>query len=336
MVEHMKFAILFLHIFLATFSAHGTPDGCQATNLITASDSPFQKIPVYDQKDTNLCYAYSAAQLMDYHLIKNGSQNRSIHPAWVALSYARSKNKTGLYIGHTKEAIDSMRVARNCHYNSVSNALLSWSENRELPETSILKLIENFSTKAKEELIQGPSSLDPSLTPVEMLSRLMLPACPEEGREKIKLPAVSKFNFRELPTDEAFESFIKKRLDEKTYPVSIAYCSKVWKDPEYDGIHLNLALNRDSLSGDCNYHESLVVGKKMLNGKCQFLIRNSLGDGYWAGSNQVRCLCKNKQTGEYADDCSAATHPSPQFMVEGCWLDSIKLARNTGVVTFME
>ena len=311
----------FILSLLLVFSFHAIAQDCGPVNLVTMKDSPFRKIPVYDQKDTNLCYAYSAAQLVDYHRILNGATERSVHPAWVALNYAKAKNKTNLYIGHTKEAIESLRESRNCRYNAVSYALVSWAGRKDATETGILGAIEKFSG---------------GQTPVEVASMIVGPACPEDAREDLRLPSVRKFNFEQLPDDDSFEKFLKGRLDEAPFPVSIAYCSRVWKEKDYDGIKVNASGKRDSLDRNCDYHESLIVGKRKAGGSCQLLVRNSMGNGYWAKQEKSKCLCRSKTTGEFADNCSPETHPETIYSVEACWIDSDKLAKNTGVVTFME
>ena len=314
---------------------------CSSVNLITDESSPFKIIPVYDQKDSNICYAYSAAQMLDYYLIKNGAQKRSIHPAWLALNYALSKNRSGLDIGHTKEAIERLSEVQNCDFENVTSALRNWAGTEVLPESKIIAFIEKYSNTGRSPSFSDPASLKMlsglrrlSLNPVEVISRILLPFCSIKSR--INLPKIQKYNYSQLPDDHAFENFFLKRLSDNHTPLSIAYCSKVWKDPDYDGINLTLSGKRDSLKKDCNYHESLVVGKKMAGGSCQLLVRNTWGDKWRISNNKWKCLCKDRLTGSYTDDCDSKNHPDDAYSVEACWIPLQTLSKNVGVVTFME
>lgn len=310
-------------------------------NLITDEASPFSKIPVYDQKDSNICYAFAAAQIVDFHLIKNGAERPSVHPVWLALNYALARKRNGLDIGHTKDTIERLNEVQNCDSNIVSNALSSWAGTAEIPDSKIISFIEKYSDQKRK-----PASSD-NLTlrmlsqlralatnPVQVVSQILSPICSE--RTKVSVPKVWKYNYSQLPTDEAYEKFLIRRLNENKAPISIAYCSKVWKDPGYDGIDLTFLGVRDALRKDCDYHESLVVGKKLSGGTCQLLVRNTWGDKWKAGNKKWKCLCRDKTTGEFADDCQSETHPDSKYSVEACWISSEKLSKNVGVVTFTE
>lgn len=315
-------------------------DDCSPVNLITEANSPFQKLPVYNQEKINICYAYSAAQMADYHLLKNGAtQLRSIHPAWVALNYSLKKNRHRLEIGHTKEALDSVAEAAYCDYEVVSRALKNWAKKNDVSEARILTYIERntIETPAARlpSSIPGVNELKTTpMTSVQMLALLLSQTCQE--RRQVNLPKAHKLNFEQLPDDAAFASALESKVAKLKSPISIAYCSNVWKNPDYDGIGLTSTLVRDFLKKDCHYHESLVVGRKVINGSCSLLVRNTWGTKWSADNKDWKCVCRNKATGEYADDCSPQTHDDNQFSVEGCWLPSAKLARNTGLVTFME
>lgn len=315
---YLPYILFLLWAFLVPLVSRGASD-CSTINLITQEDSPFAKIPVYNQERVNICYAYSASQMVDYHLIKNGFSNSvRTHPAWVALNYARKRERSRIEIGHTIDALEAIREAALCDYSSVSLALKSWAQNEEDSEAKILSQIE----------------LSTATPPVQVLSSLLESAC--ESRTHVKLPTPKKYNFRQLPTTEHFRTTLEGKIAELEAPISIAYCSNIWRNPEYQGIGLTQRLVRDSLKKDCHYHESLVVGRKEIAGSCHLLVRNTWGS-HWTKSNQNwKCVCRNKQTGEAVDDCSPETHPGEDFSVEACWLPSENLAANTGVVTTLE
>lgn len=314
-------------------------ENCSPINLITQPNSPFQKIPVYNQEKINICYAYSAAQMVDFHLMKNGSPDRTVHPAWVALNYSLKKNRNQLEIGHTKEALESLAEANNCDYQAVSDALRNWAQRHDVSEARILTYIERNTPVVPA--LRMPSSLpsvndlkSSNLTSVQMLASLLSSNC--QAKRPLTIPKAHKFNFEQLPDDQAFTSMLETKIDSLKSPISIAYCANVWKDAEYRGIGLNWKGVRDSLKKDCHYHESLVVGRKKLGGSCNLLVRNTWGTNWTADNKNWKCVCRNKSTGAYVDECSAQTHPDSEYSVEGCWLPSDRLARNTGLITFME
>lgn len=298
--------IIFIISFFFFPAGKAHAQDCGTVNLITSKDSPFNKIPVLNQGNINICYAYTASQMADYYMIRTGSQQRSVHAGWVALNYALSKGKRGLEIGHTKEALESLQKAGNCDFESVSG---EW------------KGIE-------------PAALKNSST--EALSSLLLPLCPDSTRSSLTLPRAHMYNFRNLSDDAAYESFVTKRLNENSYPLSISYCSNVWQDPEYDGIDLNSANVRDHVRKGCNYHESLIVGKKLIGKNCHFLVRNTWGPKWTKANQKLKCVCRHKATGEFNEECDSTNFASEDFSVEACWIPSDSLGRNIGQVTFFE
>jgi hypothetical protein len=328
-------------LLLLSISCTALAQDCSDVNLLTMPNSPFEKIPVYDQQESNICYAYAAAQMVDFHNIRRGAEKRNVHPAWPALIYAQNRKREGLDIGHTKDAIEGLREARNCDFEKVSGALTAWASAELLPDSRILAFIEKYSTGER-----APTAVDATtgrmladlraraLNPVQMVARLLDPACRE--RTPLEISTVRKYNYSDLPDDWAFESFLRKRLAQTPTPISIAYCSKVWKDPDYDGIDLTYFGKRDALKKDCDYHESLVVGRKVRGDACHLLVRNTWGDRWNAGNRRWQCLCRERATGRFIDDCAEASHPDARYAVEACWIPARTLARNVGVVTVMD
>lgn len=336
----MKKNLLSLIFFILSFSA--LAEECGPINLISETSSPFQKIPVYNQEKINICYAYSAAQMADYHLLKNGAEKRNVHPAWVAMSFASTLKRDRLDIGHAKEALDSILETSNCDYETVTKTLKTWGQDPSLSEAKILSMIEENSARQKTEgramaSLPTPMDLkDSQLTSVEMLSTLLRQECTKEKTSSVKLPEAKKYNFRDLPTDEAFKNIFSSKLSSLRSPISIAYCSNLWKNPSYHGVGLTNDNLRDRLEKDCHYHESLIVGQKKVDNSCQYLVRNTWGDRFNRDNEKWKCLCRSKTTGEYVDDCDARTHNDGNYAVEGCWIPADVLARNTGVVTVLE
>lgn len=314
---------LFL-ILLFCFNAFAEDSDCAPVNLITEENSPFQKIPVYNQGALNICYAYSAAQILDWYQIKNGATKRNVHPAWAALQYALVRNRTRIEIGHPKETMESMRTALNCDYEAVEAALKSIGGEHQ-SEVATLLSIERGSYRSPA-----------SLTPVDTLKEALEKHCAPEKRTFVMVPEVERLNYKTLNDDAAYERFLNAKLAAKPSPVSIAYCANVWKNPDFDGIDTNLFGHRDVVRKNCEYHESLVVGQKKLRNSCHYLVRNTWGTKWTAHNRNYACVCRDKKSGAFEDDCRPETHGNDRYTVEGCWIRSADLARNIGQLTFVK
>ncbi|MFL5785601.1 MAG: hypothetical protein ACJ76H_13375 [Bacteriovoracaceae bacterium] len=312
-------ALRFFLIFILSLNVFA--DDCDPVNLITETNSPFQKIPVYNQGALNICYAYSAAQILDWYQMKNGATKRTVHPAWAALQYALKRNKDKLEIGHPKEAMESVRTSFNCDYDAVESALKELSPT----ESNVLVAIE-----------RGTFRSPASHTPVEILRQALEKNCSPDKRTFVMVPEVERLNYRTLNDDEAYEKFLSTKFSSAPSPVSIAYCANVWKTPEFDGIDVNVMGQRDVVKKGCEYHESLIVGQKMLGNSCHFLVRNTWGDRWTSYNKNYSCVCRDNTTGAFVDDCRPETHRNDRYSVEGCWLRSSDLARNIGQLTYVK
>lgn len=309
---------------LLLISFHVLAGDCSPVNLITEPNSPFRKIPVYNQGSINICYAYSAAQILDWYQLKNGAAKRNIHPAWTALQYALRRGRPKLEIGHPKEAIESLRTSLNCDYEAVEAAVKGLGSSDE-PETKILTSIE-----------RGQYRLPAGSTAVETLRAAIEKNCPAEKRSVLMVPEVERLTFKNLQDDEAYENFLQTKFSSAPSPVSIAYCANVWKNPDFDGISLNSSGERDRVEKNCEYHESLVVGQKTVGNSCHFLVRNTWGTNWTASNKNYSCVCRDKVTGDFTEDCHLETHGNDRYTVEGCWIKSSDLARNIGQLTYVK
>lgn len=319
-----RFLLLVLIFCFHAFAEEAVVPDCAPVNLITEPDSPFQKIPVYNQGALNICYAYSAAQILDWYQIKNGATKRNVHPAWAALQYALVRNRSKIEIGHPKETMESMKTALNCDYDAVEAALKSIGRE------------EDSGTKTLLAIERGTFRSPAGLTPVETLKEALEKHCAPEKRTFVMVPEVERLNYQTLNEDEAYEKFLNLKLAKAPSPVSIAYCANVWKNPDFDGISKNMLGQRDVVLKNCDYHESLIVGQKTLGNSCHYLVRNTWGTDWTSQNKKYACVCRDKATGAFLDDCRPDTHGNDRYTVEGCWIRSQDLARNIGQVTFVK
>lgn len=341
---------------------------CTPMNLVTEPNSPFQKIPVYDQDGINICYAYAAAQMIDYELVKAG-QERSIHPLWAALKYAEHKNKDSIDFGNAYYAVQQIQKSGNCKYDKVEAAIGAWATKANVKEAEVMSLIEKFAPRLKEfyakknpELLVSAEEIDkvileaieehepycspgatweqlmPELRSLsvmgsrQMLSSLILPVC-NGALPQLNISPVKYFTTED---DAIWSSTLEKKLNDLKTPVSVSYCSKVLNEPDYDGIERATASTSLVTDEKCGSHESIIVGKKKIGNSCHFLLRNSWGSGFGKSTDHWKCLCKNKASGAMVDDCTETTHNNGEYVVEGCWIESQALARNMNGITTLE
>lgn len=141
----MKF--LFLTLIFLSQTVQATT--CSPRNLITEKNSPFQKIPVYDQDGTGICFAYVTSQLVDYNLIKRGATARSAHPVWLALTHAWSDqvDRPEISYGQVWRTVRSLSNHQNCPYSVVENALSVWARKAKVSDAELISFLEVYTKK---------------------------------------------------------------------------------------------------------------------------------------------------------------------------------------------
>jgi len=133
---------------------------CKNVNLYEIKDSPLAKIPVYDQDGTGTCYAYTASQLLNYHLLKNKhATTMKVHPAWAATNYAVENFRSSTEGGFMDAAIKSLqKIPSHCSYESVSKTLRDFGLSAGLSEPNVLAFLEAYA-KNYVELKYKPKPL---------------------------------------------------------------------------------------------------------------------------------------------------------------------------------
>jgi len=335
---------------------------CTPVNLITKANSPFNKIPVYDQDGSRICYAYTIAQLVDYKKISEGASDRNVHPLWVALSYNLAHGYNSFdYGGVVNDALLDLLKNGSCPYDKVMDGLKLAIESTNSNEPHFLDFLEEYKKARMEsrldvdrspitdllsasanhrmycatgnhnflELSEELKQMD-KLTSPEIIQKLLFPAC-ENQLEKMNFEVET----REHGADTVIEDKLQATLNSGR-PVGISYCTNFFTDKTYDGISekgLIKKWKRRHIKEDCHHHASLVVGRREVENRCEILIRNSWGTGLNPKMGKGKCLCRDKATGAFADNCHEDMVNIQKFTVEGCWYDSKDLARNIRSLT---
>jgi hypothetical protein len=351
--------------FLLLASSQIFAQDCSPVNLISEPDSPFQKIPVYDQDGSGTCYAYAAAQMADYYSLKNKLvEKRSFHPLWMAIKTAEKKNKDTLENDNAYNALVAVSEYGNCDYETVSKSLSSWATAAKIRESEVLSIVEKYSKSLRPRYLMSGSTFvsedvnaafedaikehKPFCSPnasvenlLGMLRSLNVLESPKIFSDLVLSDCSQKKSFKPetdykgITNDLDLAPTVDKYLSTKKMPMSLVYCASMLFTPEYEGITRPKDGKEQVKKPDCDSHSSLIVGQKKIGDRCHYLVRNSWGSGFGQWTKSWKCLCKNKKTNELVDDCTKATHNNGQFTVEACWIDSTKLSKNSSsIVSF--
>ena len=325
---------------------------CTNVNYLTQPNSPFNRIPVADQDGVGICYAYTAAQLVDYHLIRTRQTREPVmHPAWLALKSSRRL----LYAGTELNAINSVRAAGSCSYHQVEEALNLFGQPANISSQPLLAFIEAYETaiftesnrrrdtitsemqgRAQMEAIIATAGICPegvlldrllpeltasNETSVQLINRIVRDACAPASLQSYNIPQPLVAQ----PTDNDTAS---ASLDDQIGkgPFTMAYCATTWDNP-------NFSMNRADPGEACGMHSSLAVGRKKIAEHCYMLVRNTWGTGWGSWNQNEKCLCKNTATGAWVDECTEAVHNDGNHTVEACYIGMNRLSRNVQDLT---
>jgi|GEM_PF-1229451 len=336
---------------------------CSTLNYVTAKNSPFQKIPVYSQGYSGLCYAFAASQLLDYHYIKNGAPSVQTHPIWLGINYAATLNKSELGSGSIFLLLNQSHELKNCSPETIQKALTQYAKAAKLKDTEDLvgfldDYFKNYSqldsgmeksmrvfeglrktaTETKKEFFTaeclqsgGFASLAPflemanELSSTSFLKALLFGRCEKENK-KLTVP---ELNHLQANTDEEAQDHLDRNL--KNGPVGLGYCSAIHENPNLRYLKRNS--NPSYNPSTCKPHAVVVTGRKVIDGQCHYLIRNSWGDIYREGDQKFTFLCKDRSSGEYFENCTIKTHPNSKYSVEGIWMKADSVVQNTITTT---
>lgn len=321
-----KLVILLLILFF-TSQVFGI---CDNVNLVTAPNSPFNQIPVLNQTNSGTCYAYSASQMLNYQTVKRGL-GAVIHPLWLAIRFGQYSGADSIDGGNAYGAMLAFQGSKTfCTKDEVEIALQNFSKKYRYPREKLVEFInkkglfdENDTTNGCDvaglyQFFQDP--LIKKMTSNQIYMKLLMPEC--KLRKIPKLPEVhNEYKENMSGGNLGLEQRIHAQLSQNRSPIAISYCNNIWRDPNY-------VLNKSAAS--CEKHSSVLVGERIASpGGCQYLIRNTFGDlwnNYYANKP---CLCRNRKTGAFADNCTPQTHNSRDWSVQGCWFPQRTVSQNT-------
>lgn len=299
-----------LILFMISLSSVAQESSCDSVDLRSGFG------PVNDQQDIGWCYAYTAADLVNYFFSKS-LQGRKLSPFHVALLYnANEASHFSSEAGSTKTAIqlalapfreNSSVFNKGICYQSVDEKLFEKSEQisirefyRQLGKAFSLyhaylksKSPQDFSVFSKYYMEIGvKGSIITRIPPVQLAQlfensnsrdlgiRFLDLFCPQQGRFE-----ATGNHFAASLRMGGVKTTIPKKGPSIQIPINrpeiLAQDIKSLLDeakiPVGIGFYYRfLRENNPAPGGDL--HAAIVVGKEKLNNSCHFIVRNSWGD----------------------------------------------------------
>ena len=295
-------------IFLLMVSIRGW--ACADIRLDTAGAS-LASYPVFDQAnasaatDMNICYAATAAQLLDsFRATKSQQQVRTefTSPWWLAVNYSSSFKKEenpDVAFGEPDKALEAAKMDGVCSQedlfgNKATEDIIRFHQ--------LLKEFYQSSAKTKDNEKDHTQKLESLLQQMDFikdpaqLAQISLKAVKEktfvlflrtlfQGKCQGKVKQEPFFQVQRIEAEKDDFSVAQKTdlIDEtlgKALPIETSICSQVLRNPEFTP--------GKNFKNNCLRHSVLVVGSREKNGQCQYLVRDSYGPE----------SCQRKRNGE--------------------------------------
>ncbi|MEZ0391567.1 MAG: hypothetical protein ACAH59_05090 [Pseudobdellovibrionaceae bacterium] len=292
-----------LFIFIALLAGQATALACPEIRLDKAGS--LSSYPVFDQAnasagtDMNICYAATAAQLLDTYRASRAQQeqlqNERTSPWWLAVNYSSSYKKdenSDVQFGEPDKALETIKIDGVCSqadlfgdqpteeiirfHQMVKEFYQSAGKNTE-EKDAVLKL---------ETLLQSLGFIKDST----LLADISVKALKEktfvlflrtlfQGKCQGKVKQDPAFQIERIDTErkgtpvEEKDKIIMETL-QKSQPIEVSVCSQVLRTPDYDG---SKGSKPRHFAKDCMRHSMLVIGSRTQKGECQYLVRDTYG-----------------------------------------------------------
>lgn len=251
-------------------SAKTTPNRCNDVDL--NNSAPLKNMPVLDQDGTGMCYAFTAATVVEFELKKKGI-NRSLSPIDAGLVF---KTKSDIFSSDlsgglldfsvndlkthgvaTRECVDNIikDVTKNTTLNSetftaLMHALYEFKDaddktDKKPAQEDIIELCQSHGVDQKE-LNKLYGALDGS---VKKYFKDLLKPCREERMDVLKWK-LQDYDHTYLGSDARLQRKVNDVLSRK-HPVNAGVCAEILQegDPRYVGVEKTLGY-RGSRTGE--------------------------------------------------------------------------------------
>jgi hypothetical protein len=316
--------------------------GWACADIRLDTDGALAHYPVFDQavwtnfKDTNICYAATAATLIDsYRASKippESLRSEMTSPWWVAVLYSsifKRDPNPDLEFGEPDKALEVLKKEGVCTQADLF-------ENK--PTEDIVRfhsmLKEFYQSASSQNTSEEPSSLQKKLEDImekvdfvkepAQLAQISLKAIQQKtfvtflrtifhGKCEGKLRASNSYDVERIDADRLKLSSLQKAeiiqdTLEKSQPIEVSICSQVLRNPEY--------VPAENFR-KCLRHSILLVGSRKVSGQCQYLLRDTYGPE----------SCNRKRKG------SPWYHPDLECQKGQVWVPAEALLVNTWGMT---
>lgn len=266
-----------------------------------------EHVPVTFQGHVGICYGHAAAQMLDAWRFSHGSGDSSslsspfeiavgvtdattpkvdfddgaynvcpsIHygmkmgtcdSAWVEDLYSAQGVQRADFADLVKKLQTDVKQA---HEQSAELSLATQAEK------DLVKLI----APSESEAVQALPASDALLKDVQRASyteamyEFLKPYCAKKARNSIP-GGIKCLDSRGLSGKDIFQRVHQLLLQKNPQPVAIKMCRNLFEQG-----HTYVGVSGNGFTADCQIHWPLVIGQKMIGGKCHFLVRNSFGTG---------------------------------------------------------
>ncbi len=308
-----------------TASSLAQAGSCEEVNL-TDQHQVFHGIPTFDQGGGQICYAYTAAQLVEGERVAQGHvfrREEAISPMSIALNYALANGQQNLQQGGiTCHAIEAMGNRSACP---------SAKSFKNLDDVAIyIAQFENCRAKKSSADCLTISSKVGSARAVQLLSQsnplfyvkaIEDQMCFEKDRIRVNIPKC------EMVNEETFTADLYRAKADAVFnlrrpkPVEIGFSAHLLS---YSGFPakkyvISRKAEDDGFMFSIRYkpHSSMLLGRRLKNNKCQYLLRNSMG----------RSFCPSGLVQSAGWECDAKS--------EGIWINAKELFDATFEISYL-
>jgi hypothetical protein len=348
-------------IFFILSALSNAWSNCEMTNLYDHSES-LNVQPILNQGDLNTCYAITLATAyntqfadklkLDSFSVAYAHKNRILH--WTPrnldyslLSFAYSDIKKKGLCESDEAQIKIKFLKQNINYSDSQffYLLKRYFKYKKWHKKLLLKNPELFFNNLLGKLKKKSSAFEKAWT-LSDIKKILIPILDESLNLSFfkwlgKNPFGQCLKYyphetlistaRGNQSNHEVSSMIQKKLNENR-PVMAGYCNRIYSKP--NGFDLNtyprLARGVNPL---CRSHYSVLVGSRPKGNSCEFLLRNSMGEKYWA-PKEYECLCENVDAKGATFNCKKQTFNENKMKVLGCWIPEKKLLNNLYEISY--
>lgn len=308
------------------------------------------ELPIQNQGTLNTCYAQSLST------IHNLESNELVDPFWIAfvhkldglhwqprkldysmlsLAYGDLQRSGSCNIALINDAYKKLKKAVNYSNSQLFYLLTQYFNNKNIDE-----LLEELPTNTKDdyEVPWKKEDLEKILKPIAAsthkkslfvwMRENLFESCRENLTQSFTTP-LSSFA-RNKETNDTL-AFITEELLATNKAVAAGFCGKVFTYPDLR-IKASPRLLK-AINTKCGAHYVTLVGSRKKAGSCEYLVRNSLGTGFWAHQDYT-CFCKDKSLNQNRD-CLKSEMSNPNLTVLGCWIERESFLTNTFDLSYL-